>query len=76
MKTIHITTQPSRDNLEPIFEAARLNMLTLSNFTYDDFDDISFTISFPASFTSGLWQRMLTDFQLDELADFAPDFDC
>ena len=71
-KVLNVCTTIDRDNLEPIFDAARGRGLTLSNFTFiDAYDDsiISFDMHFPATFTKDDFDAMLLEYRpwLDEL---------
>ena len=74
MTTITITTTTDRHTLEPLFDAARAYSLTLSNFFFDDFDDLTLTIDFPSTFTADDFENMIRDHDLGELGDVAPDF--
>lgn len=73
MKTLTLTTQLTRDNLEPMFDVARRFSLTFSNFVFDDNDDdiVSYDIHLPESLTKEEWHAALREFQLDEVADFS-----
>lgn len=71
MKTLTLTTQLTRDNLEPMFDVARVFSLTFSNFVFDEDDIVSYDIHLPESLTREEWHTALREFQLDEVTDFS-----
>jgi hypothetical protein len=75
MEPITLTSAFDRECLEPLFDLATELGITISNFSFDKYSDLTFTFTFPADLSVDHWRGRIRYYHLDELVDFLPDND-
>lgn len=65
-----ITSALTVDALEPLFTAGIAHGFTFANFIFDEFDDVSFEVTFPDDYTSDDLRIIFRDHGIDELCDY------
>ena len=70
MQPITLTSAFDRECLEPLFDLATELGITISKFSFNDDDTLSFTFTFPADLSVDHWLSRISYYHLWELADF------